>query len=253
MKRLFLLGAAFAVALSLSFSASAQDMSGTDILSAHIDATGGADAWNAVEDMYAEIEITAATPMGDLVLEMKTWSIFPGYGFTEMGLKSGPDGIPAEAVAMKMYYSPLEGWMEQGGQRQDLDSMPEAARAQFLRTSPKSELALLSDDSAELTLKEEREVDGRTIYVLGAKQFGVDVEMHVDKESLMIVGQSAMGQTTTISDYMEVEGLMFATSQVVETPQGTQTISIKKIELNTGVTPGELETKSGSRKAVMPE
>ena len=65
----------------------------------------------------------------------------------------------------------------------------------------------------------------------------------------MAVSRASVSFSASTSTYR----VTVATSQVVETAQGTQSISIKKIELNTGVTPGELETKSGSRKAVMPE
>ncbi len=246
----------FAVALlmaSATMNASAQDLAtAEDVIKAHVEATGGEAAWNAVEDMYAEIEVVAATPMGDITLKMETWSIFPGYGFTEMSLVDGPDGIPAEAVAMKAYYTPLEGWLEQGGQRQDLESLPEQARQQFMRTSPKSELALLSGDNA-LTLKESTTFNERDVYVVGATQFGIEAELYVDKETLMILAQKAAGTTTTMGEYQDVNGLMFSMGQMAETAQGSQTVTIKNVELNTGITPAQLATKSGAQKRAMPE
>jgi len=253
LKKISLLAVALMFAATLSNTASAQDLTtAEDVLKAHVEATGGEAAWSAVEDMYAEIEIVASTPMGDLTLEMKSWNIFPGYGYTEMNLVSGPDAIPAEAVAMKAYYTPLEGWIEQGGQRQDINSLPGAARQQFMRTSPKAELELLRGEN-ELTLKDETTFNDRPVYVVGANQFGIDSEFWVDKETLMIVAQSAAGTTTTMAGYEEVEGLMFSMGQSAETPQGSQTVTIKKVELNSGVTPGELASKSGSRKRVAPE
>ncbi len=253
LKRLSLLAVALLFAATTSNTTFAQDLtSAEDVIKAHIEATGGEASWNAVEDMYAEIEVVAVTPMGNITLEMKTWSIFPGYGFTEMGLVAGPDGIPAEAVAMKAYYTPLEGWIEQGGQRQDIKSLPPAAREQFMRTSPKSELTLLGGDS-ELTLKGDSTFNERSVYVIGANQFGMDAELLVDKETLMILAQSAAGATTTMAGYQEVDGLLFSMGQTAVTPQGTQTVTIKKIELNTGMTPGELAGKSGARRQAMPE
>lgn len=253
LKRLSLFAAALFVAASLFNPAAAQDLStAEEVLQAHIEATGGMDAWNKVDDMYAEIQVVAGTPMGDLTLEMKSWSIFPGYGFTEMNLLDGPDGIPAEAVAMKAYYTPLEGWIEQGGQRQDINDLPPAAKQQFMRTSPKAELALLEGDNS-LTLKESTTFNDRPVYVVGATQFGIESEFWVDQETLMIVAQKAAGTTTTMGEYMDVNGLMFSMGQTAETAQGTQTVTIKKVELNQGLTPAQLATKSGARKQAMPE
>ena len=253
LKRLSLLTFALLFAASAFNTTFAQDLTtAEDVIKAHIEATGGEAAWNAVEDMYAEIEIIAATPMGDITIEMKTWSIFPGYGFTEMGLVSGPDGIPAEAVAMKAYYTPLEGWIEQGGQRQDINALPPAARQQFMRTTPKSELTLLTGDN-ELTLKGDSTFNDRAVYVVGATQFGVESEMFVDKETLMIVAQSGAGASTTMGEYQEIDGLLFSMGQTAQSAQGTQTVTIKKVELNSGITPARLARKSGGQRQVVPE
>ena len=253
LKRLSLLAVALLISATASHTVLAQDITtGDDVIKAHIEATGGEAAWNAVKDMYAEIEIVAATPMGNLTIELKTWSIFPGYGFTEMGLLDGPDGIPAEAVAMKAYYTPLEGWIEQGGQRQDIKDLPPAAQQQFMRTAPKSELALLTE-KVELTLKSDTTFEDRAMYVVGSNQYGIDSDYWVDKETLMIVAQSAAGATTTISNYQEIDGLIFSMGQTAQTPQGTQTVSVKKVELNSGLTPAQLARKSGTQRQAMPE
>ncbi|MDA0875498.1 MAG: hypothetical protein O3C45_10620 [Bacteroidetes bacterium] len=228
-----------------------------DVLKANIEATGGEAAWNAVKDMYTEIEIVASTPMGSLTLGMKSWSIFPGYGFTEMSLLDGPAGIPAEAVAMKAYYTPLEGWIEQGGQRQDMAAVNPQMRAQFQRQSPKAEMSLLSDADAQLTLKDSETFNDRPVYVVGATQFGVETELLVDQETLMVLGQrvsTPMGAAvTTMTGFQEVDGLTFAMGQQAESAQGSQTVTIKKVELNSGSTPADLSAKAGARKQAMPE
>lgn len=253
LKRLSSIAAALLVAVFAINTALAQDLTTAEaVLKAHVEATGGEAAWNKVDDMYAEIQVVAGTPMGELKLEMKSWSIFPGYGYTEMSLIDGPDGIPAEAVAMKAYYTPLEGWIEQGGQRQDINDLPPAAKQQFMRTSPKSELALLDGDNA-LTLKESTTFNDRPVYVVGASQFGIESEYWVDQETLMIVAQKAAGTTTTLGEYQDFDGLLFSMGQTAETAQGSQTVTIMNIELNQGLTPAQLATKSGARKQAMPE
>lgn len=256
--RLSLLAAALLLtAVSVLPSVAQELTTAEDVLKANIEATGGEAAWNAVKDMYTEIEIVAATPMGSLTLSMKAWSIFPGYGFTEMSLLDGPDGIPAEAVSMKAYYTPLEGWIEQGGQRQDMAAVNPQMRAQFQRQSPKSEITLLTNPDAALTLKDSETFNERPVYVIGATQFGMESEMLIDQQTLMVLAQRvstpAGDAVTTMTGYQEVDGLTFATGQNAESAQGTQTVTIKKVELNTGLTPAALASKSGARKQAMPE
>ena len=107
-KKLFVVAWAMAAVCMCSLSAIAQDLStGRGVIKAHLEATGGIEAWKAVDDLYVEASIEVDTPMGDLVIGLKSWSIFPGYGYTQMSLTSGPDGIPPEAVSMKAYFTPL--------------------------------------------------------------------------------------------------------------------------------------------------
>ena len=258
LKRVSLFATVLMMVGLLANSSAAQDLTtAEDVLRAHIDATGGEAAWNAIKDMYTEIEVVAATPMGEITVGVKSWSIFPGYGYTEMSLVDGPDGLPAEAVSMKAYYTPLEGWMEQGGQRQDMSNVNPQMRRQFQRSSPKAELALLSDEEASLTLKDSDTFNDRPVYVVGATQMGIETELLIDKETKMILGQRAStgagDATTTMQGYEEIDGLLFAMGQIAETAGGTQTVTIKKVELNTGLKPAALATKAGVNKQAMPE
>ena len=258
MKRLSLIPAALLLAAVLVLPASAQDYTtAEEVLKAHIEATGGQAAWEAVDDLYVEAEIVAATPMGDLTLKMEMWSIFPGYGLTEMALASGPDGIPAEAVNMKAYYTPLGGWIEQGGQRQDMSAVNPQLRQQFQRQSPKSELELLTSADAELALKESESYSDRDVYVVSVTQNGFEQDMLIDQETLLILAQRAstpMGDVMTVmGEYVEVDGLLFATGQSAETPQGSQSVTFKKFEVNKGLKPATLASKAGVTTLATPE
>jgi hypothetical protein len=258
LNRLSLLAVAL---LLIAFSvrpAAAQDLTtAEEVLKANLEATGGEAAWNAVKDLHVQAEIVAGTPMGDLKLNMEMWSIFPGYGFTQMNLTEGPDAIPADAVNMKAYYTPLEGWVEQGGQRQDIKSMPAQMRDQFMRQSPKSELQLLSDEGVELSLKDAETFNERPVYVVGVNQADTSSDLLIDKETLLVLAQrvsTPMGDViSTMGEYIEVEGLLFSSGQSASTPQGSQTVTFKTIELNKGLTPAALATQAGARKQAMPE
>ncbi len=257
-KKFSMLAVALFAFAFISSSSNAQDLStARGVIEAHIEATGGASAWNSIKDMYMEATVDVGTPMGDLSIELKSWAIFPGYTYTEMNLLAGPDGIPAEMVNMKAYSTPLEGWVENAQGRQDINTLPPQARQQFQRTTPKNELQFLSNPDSTLVLMPESTFNDRAVYVVGITSFGVESRFMFDKESLLIVAQEtdtpAGAVTTTMSEYMEVNGLLFSGGQNSDNPQQSQKVTFNKIELDTGITPGELATKSGSRKAAAPE
>lgn len=258
LKRVSLFVTALLMVGMLVNSSTAQDLTtAEDVLKAHLDATGGEAAWRAVTDLHIELEAAIGTPMGDLVVKAETWSIFPGYGFTEMSLVDGPDGIPAEAVNVKAYYTPLEGWMEQGGQRQDLASANPQVRRQFQRNAAKPELSLLDDEEVTLSLKDGEMFEERPVYVVGVVQDGMESDRLFDQETLLLVAQRmstpAGDIVTKVGDYKEVEGLLFSTSQTMESAQQSQSVNTKTIEVNTGLKPAVLATKASGSKRAMPE
>ena len=260
-RKLFIVAVAVAATCMCTLSSLAQDLStARGVLEAHIEATGGMDAWKAVEDLHIDASIEVGTPMGDIVIGLKSWSIFPGYGYTQMSMTSGPDGIPPEAVNMKVYYTPLEGWMEGGGQgRQDLDNVSPQMRQQFLQTSPKTELNYLAFNDSLLVLQSDSTFDGHDVYVVSVTMVEVwsTVDLMIDKESLLILAQEAEGPmgtiTTVLREYMEVSGLMFASGQTAESPQQTVSMTVNKVEVDSGITPAQLAIKSGARAVVTPE
>ncbi len=257
-KKIFIVVVAMATTCLCSLSALAQDLStARGVLEAHVEATGGMDAWNAVEDLHVEAMVEVGSPMGELGIEMSMWSIFPGYGFTDMKLASGPDGIPPEMVNMKAYYTPLEGWLESAQGRQNLDDLAPQMRQQFMRTSPKNALTYLAMDDSLLVLHDASTFDGHDVYVVGVTTFGIESKIMIDQESLLILAQEAetpMGTASTVfGEYMEVGGLLFTSGQVTESTQQNSSISFSTIEINTGLTPAQLAAKSGAQPVATPE
>jgi hypothetical protein len=176
-----------------------------------------------------------------------------------MSLTSGPDGIPPEAVNMKAYYTPLEGWMESAQGRQNLADVSPQMKQQLMQTSPKTELNYLAYNDSLLVLQADDTFDGHDVYVVSVTILEVEitVKLMIDKESLLILAQEAEtpagAATTVMGEYFEVSGLMFAGGQTSETPQGNVSTTVDKIELDSGITPAQLATKSGARAVVTPE
>ena len=262
MKRLY----SFAfLALGLLFmttqSASAQDaMTARGVIEANIEATGGLAAWREVKDMVSEADIAFEIPqMGTLELKLEAWSLFPGYGYTNIELLGGPDVVTAEQVNQKAYYTPLEGWMEMGGQRTELKNLPPAQRQQFQRSSPNSELEFLNLPDSALVLLEDEVLNDRPVYAVNVTTNGTTVKFLFDKETKYVAAQetnSPVGKILSVmGDYREVNGFTMAFTQTAEMGgQGTQTITFSKIEFNTGLTPDQIAAKAGvAKKTAAPE
>ena len=248
------------VALGLFFmtssSASAQEaMTARGVIEANIEATGGLAAWRDVKDMVSEADIAFEIPqMGTLELKLESWSIFPGYGYTNIELMGGPAVVTAEQVNQKAYYTPLQGWMEMGGQRSNLSDLPEAQRQQFQRSSPKGELEFLNLPDSALVLLEDEVLNDRPVYAVNVTTNGTTIKFLFDKETKFVAAQetnSPVGKIMSVmSDHRDIgNGFIMAFTQTAEMGgQGTQTISFTNIKVNTGLTPDQIAAKAGVKK-----
>jgi len=222
-------------------SATAQDLtSARAVLEANIEATGGMDAWRSVTDMVSEADIDFAIPqMGSLLIKLETWSLFPGYGYTSVEMIDGPAAVPAEQVNQKAYYTPLEGWVETAAGKTDIQSLPDAQRRQFQRSSPKAELEFLNLPDSSLVMLEDEMLSDQSVYALNITTDGMTSKYLFDKSTFYVVGQETvtpMGAFMTVmSDFRTVKGFTFAFVQFADlSAQGTQTITFSKIDLNSG-------------------
>lgn len=239
----------------------AQDtMTARSILEANIEATGGLEAWKSVKDMSTVADISFEIPqMGTLMLKLEAFSMFPGYGYTNIELQSGPAVVTADQVNQKAYYSPLEGWMEAGGNRTDLNNLPPAQRAQFQRSSPKNELEYLNLPDSALVRLDDDVLNDKPVYVITVNDNGQTVKYLIDQETKYIAGQATQTQIgevlSVMSDYREIGGFIFPFVQTAEMGgQGTQVITFSNIEINSGLTPESIAAKAGvQKKTASPE
>ena len=212
LQQLFAVVLVLALTLTGSTAFAQNDLSAKDIVSANIEATGGLAAWRAVKDMHAVAEIGVEIPgMGSLLIKLETTSIFPGYGYTSIDVIEAPDAIPAEQINQKAYYTPLEGWVEGAGGRQDINSLSPQQRNQFQRSSPKNELDYLAYSDSLLVRQDDRELDGKPVYAIEVTTDGATATLLYDMDSFMLVAQESMVQgvaaTPHMSNFMDIDGL----------------------------------------------
>jgi len=236
------------------------DMTARGILEAHIEATGGLTAWKEVKDLTSLADISFEIPqMGTLMLKLESFTVFPGYGYTNIELLSGPAVVTADQVNQKAYYTPLEGWVEANGTRSNLSEVPAAQRTQLQRTSSKNELAYLDLPDSVLVRLDDDVLNEKPVYVISVTDKGQTIKYLVDKETKYIAGQATqtpVGEVLSVmSDYRDVGGFIFPFVQTAEMGgQGTQVITFTTIEVNAGLTAAAIAAKAGvSKKVATPE
>ena len=254
---LFVLG----LALLISQPTNAQDLtSARAVIEANIEATGGLAAWRGVTDLVSEADIEFTIPqMGSLIIKLDNWSLFPGYGYTNIQLIDGPAAVPAEQVNQTAYYTPLEGWVQTGAGKMDINDVPAAQRRQFQRSSPKGELEFLNLPDSALVLLADEMLGGKPMYAINVTTDGATSKFLFDKSTFYVSGQETATPVgtfmTVMSDYRTIKGMTFAFVQTADLgAQGAQTITFSKIDLNSGITPADIAKKAGVvKKAASPE
>jgi hypothetical protein len=262
MKRFFRIQALILalVLFSLQTSTAQDTTTGRGVLEASLEATGGIEAWRTASDLISEADIEFAIPqLGSLFIKLESWSIFPGFGYTNIEMIDGPAAVPAEQVNQKAYYTPLEGWVEGAQGRMDINEVPPAQRSQIQRSNAKAELTFLNLPDSALVLLEDEIFNEKPVYAINVTNEGVTSKFLFDKESLYNVAQESatpVGNVVSImSDFRDVNGFIFAFSQTADMgAQGKQTITFSKVEINTGLTPEAVAKKAGvTKKVASPE
>jgi len=237
-----------------------ETMTGRAVIEANIEATGGIQSWRDATDLVTEADIEFEIPqMGTLIIKLESWSMFPGYGFTNIELIDGPAAVPAEQVNQRAYYTPLEGWVEGGQGRTELKDMPPAQRSQLQRSSAKSELEFLNLPDSALVILEDVMLNEKAVYAVSVTTNGVASTYLYDKETMYNLGQemtTPMGKVMSLmSDFRDVGGFIFPFLQTADLGgQGMQTITFSNIEINSGLTPNAIAKKAGmDKKTVAPE
>ncbi|NNF03789.1 MAG: hypothetical protein HKN17_04920 [Rhodothermales bacterium] len=234
--------------------AAAQDLDNARaVIEANIEATGGVDAWQGVEDMYTEADVVVEIPQGVIVITNESWRVVPGYLLNVTEFVEGPPGIPAEQVNNIAYITPDGGWIENAGGRQDLNDLPEQAVASFRASSVKSELDYLALPDSALVFNGLDEIEGEEVYSIQVMNPNPQT-LYYSTDTLYLVapeGPSPMGGTalTMILDYEEVGDVVMPFTQELDFGQGTQSVEIQEVEINEGISAADLEEMANERSA----
>lgn len=223
------------------------------VIEANIEATGGMDAWEGIEDMYTESDVVVELPQGVIVITNESWRVVPGYLLNITEFVEGPPGIPAEQINNMAYITPDGGWIEGASGRQNVNDLPAEAVASFRSSRAKNELDYLSLPDSALVFHGLDEIEGEEVYAIevmnpNAQKLFYSTETHY---LIATEGPSPMGGTaiTRILDYEEVGGVMIPFTQEVDMGQATQSVEIQEVEINEGLTPGDLEEMANERSS----
>lgn len=216
--------------VSLALPATAQDFEDARALvKASYEKTGG-EKWKTVETMIMSTTMSMNTPQGDIFGTTKITFKYPGYTHVKVLLDipeemGGPPGGMTQTSVMRpdttLVVSDMAGTQgAPGGQGPK---------------GPSEELALLSDESVELSM-EEGELEGAQVYIVSSSVDGVSNKYYYDTTTLYRVARgvdTGQGQAMVyFGDYREVDGLMLPFEQRQSMMGMSQTMNVKSIEVN---------------------
>lgn len=223
------------------------------VIEANIEATGGMEAWEGIQDMYTETDVVVELPQGMIVITNESWRVLPGYLLNVTEFVEGPPGIPAEQINNMAYITPDGGFIENMNGRQNVNDLPEEAVASFRSSSAKNELDYLSLPDSALVFHGLDEIEGEEVYSIEVMNPNSQKLFYSTESNLLVAteGPSPMGGTalTRILDYEEVEGLLLAFTQEIDMGQMTQSVEIQDVEINEGLSAADLEAMANERSS----
>jgi outer membrane lipoprotein-sorting protein len=228
------------IALSLAMAAlvvaPAQAQSLDDVLESYYEAIGGVDAWKAVESM----RITGTITMQSMTIPF-TMTLKGGdkvrRDFTVQGM-IGSQAYDGEIAWQHMPFM---------GQTAAEQLPPEQAASMAEDAEIGGPLIDWERKGSQLELLGMSDVQGSEAFKIQITRRDGTVEFYyLDTESylpIMVEGTeeqqgTQVGYSVTISDYKEIDGLMFAFSRVNESqlvPGGGQTVQMESVEVNADI------------------
>ncbi len=205
------------------------DVSADQVLNNYIEAIGGKQTLDKVEDI--ELVLSAAIPQGKLSIVNQKKA--PHKSVTEVKM--------GDNVLNKVVFDGEKGVQMAMGQKMPMDE--NTAADTKINSAMFLEMQLLNSDIAyQLTGVEQ--VDGKDAYVIGFElPSGSSVSLMYDKETglklkqvtVLETPQGQMTQAVSFSDYQEVDGIMVPHSQ--STSIGPQMIDarLESVEINKGL------------------
>ncbi|MBO6575758.1 MAG: hypothetical protein JJ896_12210 [Rhodothermales bacterium] len=225
--------------LALAMVSVAAAQSAEDILNAHIEAVGGADAWAKVENSHTKMSVSVELPQGVIVLDVEAYQVYPGHFLAMQNLVSAPEGIPD--ISSTVFVSPDEAWVDNFQGRQDISENMAAALGGNMPNlnHPVQEVELLEQlDTIEVSAQEE--VNGKMAHVLTING-PVTTKRFYDVETGLLLATEAtspMGAVRmNVTEYQDYDGLKMAFIQEGQMgAMGKQTIAMTEFHTNIDLT-----------------
>lgn len=182
----------------LPLVAIAQPTSAVEVLQANIDATGGTEAWTAVNSLVTkgsrEMDMSGNKMSGTF----EDYQQFPGLSRMVMETQSAMGSMKQEVLQ-----TPDGAWNYVRGSWSDRDD------ADMLRAhGPKAELSLLSHPDAEITSFESGEPNGTPVWIVTFTFDGEEHTRHYRQSDNLLIAARRADRWTYFEDHREVEGLI---------------------------------------------
>ncbi|GAB3951175.1 hypothetical protein GCM10028805_30770 [Spirosoma harenae] len=217
---------ALAFAISLSVGAQAQTVD--EIVDKHVAALGGMDKLNGVKTLYVERSLSVngmAIPSKSTVLvgkAMRTESSVMGNSMVQV--VNGTTGWMIRPAMM-------------GGTGDPEDMPADQVKQQLGQLDPFGALVNYKDKGNKVELVGKEKSDGKDVYHLKVTtKEGQTIDEYLDATTYLVskVGLAMNGQTGEISfsDYKDKDGIKFANTMEMNSPQGALTFSTEKITVN---------------------
>ena len=202
------------------------------VIENYISAIGGLEAVNAVNSVMTAADVTIEGMPFKPTAVMKTMA--PNMSSMEMS-------IEGMGTVMKQKFDGSEGYVEQQGMQQPMSEDELAEKAEEKGLFPETYL-----DVNTLTLVSLTAVDGVDVYKVKVKE---DSYRYYDAATGLLVriekSEEAQGQKMTsvqdLSDYREVNGVLFPYSQKITTGPQIIGLAASEIIVNDGVTAGDFK------------
>jgi len=205
------------------------DITAEQVIANYIEAVGGEEALNNIEDMTMEMSFSQQ-----------------GMEIAITSQKKNPGKSKTEVVAMGQTFSKTVFDGQKGKQSgMQGESMLEGSALEDARLSayPVQEMGL-AKEGYEIELIGVEEVDGKKAYVIewvsplgsvSSHYYDADTGLKLQSVSTTQTPQGEMSQTIKIDGYQEVNGMKFP--QALSTQMGPQNVemSVDSIEINTGL------------------
>lgn len=205
--------------LIFSFQSFAQDYStAREVLEAHLEATGGATAWEEIGTVTTIGTRELDTPMGARDATFIKYDLYPGYSRTEETIES-----PMGSMEQLIVSTPDGRWSSSMRGRRELPS-----KKWISTESAKEELFLLSDDRVELMELETEIGDNGPEYIVSFQYEGETYQRKYNQFTLFLEASESPGTDgkkswTTFDDYKEVDGF-----QIPHTWESVASITINR-------------------------